>query len=371
MRKNILAVLAVLSLWSCKNDLEIYTEPQNLPYVYGLLEAGENVQYIHVAKSFQKIASEITTDDLYYEDDSVKVFLDKYVSGNLTNTWEALPVVTSDKQEGLFPFPYNKYYKIETTTPFVNNTTETYSIRVEPTNTANHVENKDKFALNSVINILSPKINGKTEIEFLSGPSYQPLNVKWNQKGGALEEAQFRVIMQEINQATSEVDTVEVVYKFYNDIPSASDDDEVNETVHLSHFYEGFGRQLKKDPNITRRMLDTKYELVGAQKRVRAYGVGLEVFSASKDFTSYKNTVFGVTGISQDKINWTNLENSLGIYTTRSKNILDARKEILFFGQSVLDSLSCADQFFDYNFEKVSVDGFGELQFDGSPQRCQ
>ena len=34
---------------------------------------------------------------------------------------------------------------------------------------------------------------------------------------------------------------------------------------------------------------------------------------------------------------------------------MDARNEILFFGQSVLDSLSCADQFFDYNFENCIV----------------
>lgn len=374
MRKIILGLLSVLTLVSCNDDLEIYSTPQNLPYVYGLLTTNENVQYIHVTKTFQKNANEVSIDDLYYHDDSVSIFLDKFVDDNLVESWDALPVITSDKDSGIFPFPYNKYYKIELATPLsAFEVNSTYSIRIEPTNTVNHVTNIKPFSLSKNIEMLKPKISHLTpanEIKFISGVStYSPFVVRWNHVGGGKENGVLTFKIQEINQTTSEVDTIEVAYSFFDGYPDAGGN-EVEAKIELSDIYFRIGSQLKKDPNITRRMLRTENATVGADRELRGYGVGIEVWSSSRDFSTYQSVIFSNDGISQDKPNFTNLVNGLGVYTTRSKFIQTPESEKLFFGQSVLDSLACSTRFFDYNFAKMEVNQFEQLIIDDSPGRC-
>ena len=312
MKRLIFGALLAQFLFSCSNDLEIYTEKTELPYVYGVITANQSEHNIKVTKTYQKLASEVTFDDLYYHDDSIKVYIDVYNNNNLIASHLASPVTENNKVEGVFPSPTQKYYKVSNT-PLENNVDNRYSIRVELPN-GNVVKNKSNFDLPSSITLLNPRLNfpGATdEISFETGSGQlAPYAFSWDHDGGAREEGVLTVRIQEINTTTNEIDTVDVELSVYNDIPN---DEKVNAPLHLSQLLEGLADKLDKDPNIRRRMLKTDIftNNIG-EKLVHGYGLGFEVWSESKDLTTYETILFSQTGISQDKPNFTNLEEGLG-----------------------------------------------------------
>lgn len=371
MKRLIFGVILAQFLFSCDNDLELYTEKTELPYVYGIITANQSEHNIKVTKTFQKLASEVEFDDLYYHDDSIEVYIDVYSSGNLITSHLAAPVETNDKVEGVFPSPTNKYYKVSNT-PLDNDDDNTYSVRVELPN-GESIQNAKKFSLPQPITLLNPRLNfvgAIDEISFQDGTgTLGPFSFSWSHNGGAREHCDLIVAMQEINTVTNEIDTIHVVVPTYNDIPS---DEKVNAPIHLSELMERLANQLEKNPNITRRMLNTEIHTNNIQQKlVHGYGVGLEIWSESKDLTTYETIIFSQTGISQDKPNFTNLtEGGIGIFSTNIKREERPESGKLYFGQRTLDSLACSPSFFEYNFARSYIDALGVLQIDDSPQRC-
>lgn len=369
MKRLIFGVLLAQFLFSCNNDLEIYSEKTDLPYVYGSITSNQSDHYIKVTKTFQKLAKEVVEEDLYFEDDSIQVYIDVFDGGNLIASHHALPVNTTNKIEGLFPSPTNKYYHVANTL-LSPNTKHNYSIRVELPS-GNVVNNLKSFELQNVIELKKPKLTSPTsvvEIDFESGVNdLAPYKFEWVQVGGAREQGILTVGIIETNTASNVIDTIYVPISVYNDIPV---DKDAAAQLHLSDLLKGLGDKLDVNPDIERRILRTELADFGANIVVRSYGVGFEVWSESKDLSSYETIMFSQSGISQDKPNFTNLENGVGLYSTKSTQRIDVEAGKLFFGQRTLDSLACSKSVFDYNFAKSYIDNFGILRIDNSPQRC-
>jgi len=369
MKRLIFGVLLAQFLFSCNNDLEIYTEKTDLPYVYGSITSNQSDHYIKVTKTFQKLADEVVPEDLYFEDDSIQVYIDVYNGTTLINSHEALPVHTEDKLEGVFPSPTNKYYKISNTL-FSTSLDLNYSVRVELPS-GGVVQNLKSFKLQNIIALKKPVLlsnNQPVEIDFRGNTGdMAPYVFEWKNEGGAREEGIIRLALLETNTLTNTTDTVYVPITIYNDIPVKN---EVSAQFHLSDLYRRLGEKLKKDPNLKRQMLRTEIAIVGAKQESRGFGVGFKVWAESKDITTYETIMFSQTGISQDKPNFTNLSDAVGLFSSRSTKEISIESERLFFGQQTLDSLACSPYFFEYNFAKSSIDAFGILHIDDTPQRC-
>lgn len=369
IHKLIALTVAILSLFSCNNDLDIYAEEQVLPYVYGYIVSNETDHYIKVTKTFQKSAKDVITEDLYYHNDSIQVFVDVYKGGDVIESHEALVVEADDKAEGIFPFPTHKYYKVSDV-QFINDESLQYATRVEFSN-GKTCGNLKPFQLLTSFNVFNPQLNftgAIAEIKFEDGIGRTgPYVFNWWHKGGAREEVVFKISLLEINEKKNTTDTVTVPIRVYNDIPN---DDEVKALLFLPEVYRRLSENLEKNPDIKRRMLRTEIYNKGAGKEVRAFGLGLDLWSESKDLSSYETIMFTQTGIYQDKPNFTNLENALGLYSTKVTKQITAESEKLFFGERTLDSLACSPSFFEYNFARSYIDNLGLLQIDDSPQRC-
>lgn len=372
MRRFFLGALASISLWSCNNDLEIYSDPVDLPYVYGVVTSNKKEHYVKVTKTFQKLAKDVTFDDLYYKDDSINVYIDEYIGSALNNTFEGLPVIASDKDSGEFIFPDHKYYKFTNSllqgASAATNVIRNYTIRVELNSATTVIKNFDNFRMNNPIKIESPtqgSLNQKNaEIKFVNLANVLvPEVITWEQIGGGNETATLKLHIKETNITSGEIDTVVVPIQFYNDLPTA---DKVSASLELSHFYKQIPNQLKNDPEITREILNVVHD----NSKIKGYGVELDIWSASKDFTTYETILFDQSGISQDKPNFTNLENALGIFTSRSNRKVSAASNSIFLGQDVLDSLSCSGFFFDYNFARYQISNTGEIEKDLKSTRC-
>lgn len=356
-------------LWSCNNDLDLYSQKQVLPYVYGSISPSEKNHYIKVTKTFQKLPENVEFEDMYYHDDSIQVFVDVYQESDLIESHLALPVLAHDKDEGVFPFPTHKYYKISDVV-LLNHTNKRYALRIEFAN-GKTVGSLKPFTFLKPYTVNEPNLHfvDKSEIDFenIVG-DLNPFTFKWIQKGGGREEAIFTISFLETNTITNQIDTVSVPISFYDKIPSK---DEVSAPLHLSHVFSILKEKLEKNPNIKRRMLKTEIVNVGAAKEIRAYGLALDLWVEAKDITTYETIMFSQPGISQDIPNFTNLENALGIFASKLHKHINHSSERLYFGTQAMDLLACSTDFFEYNFAKSYIDEYGELQIDDSPDRCK
>lgn len=373
--KLLIAGIGLLSLfYSCNNDLEIYTDPVDLPFIYGSIISNDSTHYIKVTRTFQKWSNEVDESDMYYEDDSIQVYIDEYSDGNLINSFEALPVVAHDKEEGLFPHPTHKYYRVEHTL-LSNKLDYRYSVRVELAN-GEIAQNLKPFPLQRTIGVNRPNLQvaiGRQEIAFDDATGNTvPYRFHWGQKGGGREELIFTVVFLEINTETNTTDTVNMPIVVYNDVPSGDNSGNVIELFGLYELCRGLAEHLEKNDKIKRRMLTTRLEYVGNVKEVVGFGLGLDIWSESKDLTSYETIMYSQSqdGISQDIPNFSNLSHAVGLFSTRSHRQVKPESEMLFFGQRTLDSLTCSPAFFEYNFSRCYINSMGELDFDDSSSRC-
>lgn len=373
MRKKLMLLGIVLTslFWSCNNDLELFTDPVNLPFVYGIIVPSDTNHYIKVTKTFQKWPEDVDIQDMYYKDDSIAVYIDEFDSENLINSYHALPIEAKDKAEGIFPFPTHKYYKLEGIR-FSNK--NNYALRIE-LSSGEVIENEKAFSLQRNIGVNSPNLQidlGIQEVNFedISG-NVAPYRFHWGQSGGGKEELIFTVVFLEINTETNTTDTVVMPITVYNDLPN----DEYGNVIELLGFQDmcmGLSKYLKKSKHIKRRMLNTQIEYVGNIKQAVGFGIGLDIWSESRVLTTYETIMYSQTqdGISKDIPNFSNLKNAVGIFSTRAHRQVTPETNLLFFGSKTLDSLACSPFFYEYNFSRVSINSQGELEFDESSTRC-
>ena len=157
---------------------------------------------------------------MYYEDDSIAVYIDEFDGGNLINTYEALPVEAADKAEGLFPFPTHKYYTLEGT-KLSNKAEREYALRIELAS-GEIVENQNAFRLQRNIGVNNPNLQidiGIQEVRFKDASGNPaPYRFHWGQSGGGREELIFTIMFLETNTETNTTDTVTMPIVVYNDI---------------------------------------------------------------------------------------------------------------------------------------------------------
>ena len=383
MKKLILIMPLLLALWSCNNDLVIFTEERNIPFVYGIINRGETEHYIKVTKLSQKFVEDVEIEDMYYEDDSIKVYIEEFSDGNLFMSYPLESVIAKDKDEGIFPHPTHKYYKLSNTVLLASKD-RTYSVRIELSD-GTVVENADPFRILNPFELFKPDLktpSGTAELKFKNAfGEYDPCRFHWGHDGGGREDLNLMLAIEERNVKLNTVDTIIVPILVYDDIPNTVNE-EIFISLGLDELYSWLQHKLVKDKNIRRRLIHTTTEQVVEEipggpilieRVIKGYGIGLNIWSESKDLTTYETIIYSATqeGISKDIPDYTNLVNALGIFSTRVELEVPIEEKNLYFGQETLDFLSCSPHLWDYNFGRAYLDNVGELQFDYSPTRCQ
>ena len=120
IRKTLLVLIALASIVSCDNDLDIIAEWKDISVVYGILNAQDSVHYVKLNKAFLgqgdvlSMAQEF--DSLHYNQEEVGLRLVEYrrAGGQYieTKSIEMEPTFNFDKpQEGIFSAPDQIIYK--------------------------------------------------------------------------------------------------------------------------------------------------------------------------------------------------------------------------------------------------------------------
>lgn len=164
----------IISLFSCKNDLDINADWKETIVVYGMLNVNDSVQYVRVAKAFLNQNSGALqvakiSDSLYL--DSAMVSLrssDNVFNGKLTRVWNIA------KDSGLFANDKNPLYRLKTSGTSSLDAGKRYILEVYSPKTGNMVRAETNLV--GLANILSPFRDSSSN--FAVTPEYLTISMK-------------------------------------------------------------------------------------------------------------------------------------------------------------------------------------------------
>lgn len=317
----ILALALLLS--SCDNTLDINAPWKDITVTYGLLNRADSVHYIKIGKAFlgeenaYMLAQEF--DSLYYGD-NIEVTLKEMATGTIY-TMER--VLDNSKPEGIFASPAQIIYK----KAFTVNPNSRYELRIVKGDDQEQVFAQTVIVDDFVID--NPKQNSKVA---LTSPTF-PYKVQFKSaKDGTLYQMTIRINYMELNKFNPADSTLKYVDWVFQERTSRNDLGGENMSYDLVYpgMYTLMASKIPVDENVTRhfRGLDFYFSVAG------------------EEFQTYMEVNKPSNSIVQERPLYTNVENGLGLFSTRyNKNLYDI--EVTDF---TIDSIACGQYTRGLNF---------------------
>lgn len=330
IRKTLLALCSLAFLTACDNDLEITADWKDVPVVYGILNSQDTVHYVKLNKAFlgqgdvMMMAQEF--DSLHYNEEKVGLRLVEYrrTAGQFVSSkvleMEATDEI--DKPEGAFSSPTQIIYK---TTEQLNHD-RFYSAEV-------YYKDVDSvIASNTIpIDVLSPlqltKPNPFSPLNFV--PNSYASKAEWlSVEGGKLYELKIRFYYVE-QQITNLSDTVHkhIDWVFpYRQSTDTEGGENMSISLDAEQFLNFLAVNIDENEDVYRQVTG----MVGVQG-----ATGFSITHSCMDFTllaagdelsTYILLNENSSSIVVDRPEYTNIENGIGILSSRTMDFIEAIK---------------------------------------------
>jgi len=305
-------LIITLSLWSCKNEIEVAAPWKETIAVYGLLDPAAPINYIRIEKAYLdpdgnafKFAT--INDSIYPKGLDVKLYMrlngymydtlyPELIDGNLEGI---------KKDSGLFSNSPNYLYKI--TDPIkdsrlINNGTEDYEYELVVTNNATGYKATAKTYSTGLLEAFSPVSSNTTPISI----SDKGNMVIYYREGRKVKTYDLRIRFWYTETSISnptKTDTLSIDWNIFKNKPTRSlvgYDDQIF-SIQAFLFYELINSRIKPISDITRKGLHCD----------------LEYFGAGEDLSTYIAVNVPSIGIIQKKPEYSNISNGLGIFSSR------------------------------------------------------
>ncbi len=308
--KKIIAILLLplLFLGSCSTDFEINADWKDITVVYGLLNQNDSISYLKINKAFlgdgnSLIMAQIEDSSSYFN--NLEVNVEEWqlnpagdpsgVPVKLLNIFSFDTTTVYEKDSGAFYYPRQIVYKSLTYQKF--NQDNLYKLQITNKITGKQITGQTILVNN--FNLKQP------------GPSTKYIKLKTNEshvewitgKNGRRYEVMIRFHYKEL-PSTGGLDTV---YKQIDWILPSMNSAELTGGELMSlpytpkYFYTLLQNKLPKDPSISR--------YVGK--------VDFMVSVASDEFSTFLDVVVPSSSVVQEKPDYTNMTNGIGIFSSR------------------------------------------------------
>ncbi len=307
MRKFILifTLIVLLLSQSCTTDFDINAEYSDITIVYCLLNKKDSVHYARINKAFlgEGNALIMATDpaNTLYPYEDLQVSMEEYLNDNLVNTYFLDTVVLQNKEEGLFNYPSHVLYAFNAQL----NENCIYKLKIQNLKLGKLIEaqtpivNDFRFDKPYVPPIPPPPQIYKYPTLSFIGTS--PLTIEWQSaKNGIRYQVDLLFNYLEMNAT----DTVakQIDWKLGT---VKSKDLDGNETMQLDVNKESFYIKLKDNipynPNVRRRVMY----------------IDFHIYVAGEEFNTYMEVNEPSTNLIQEKPEYTNISNGIGIFCSR------------------------------------------------------
>jgi len=294
-------LLFLIILSSCSTDFDITGEWKDITVVYGLLNQNDSIQYIKINKAFlgdddALIMAQNPDSCNYYN--SLEVKLEEWRNGMIVNTFFLDTTIIHNKKPGDFYYPDQILYK----TNAVLNTLSSYKLVITNKNTGKIVSAQTKLI--KPFTIVKPN-----PIQQINFASVNPIEVKWI----SAENAKLYQVIVRFHYIETNINTNVSTQKYVDWIIGSKVSATVNGGEELSieyngeGFFENLAHKLLPDPNIKR--IEGKVEFIFA--------------AAGEDFNTYMELSKPPSTIVQEKPQYTNITNGIGLFSCRYDNTKD------------------------------------------------
>lgn len=316
--KNLLILLIIFqTISSCKTDVDVNAPYKETTVVYGLLNANDSVHFIKINKTFlgKESAYVMATnkDSSEYNNPyspKMTASIEELKSGTATRTWILKDTVVKNKESGSFYYPEQTlyYFAADPKNPQTKlDSSAQYRLLVNINN-----GEKTVSAKTSIISDASFNANGMEQVKigfmsnFSDGIYNNNLSYKWiSIKNGKRYQLKLVVVYENYyTDGTTEKKSMEWNFQ----PPLQSDNTSGGQSMSIPVKGEDFYKELKKqlEPLTT--------DKISKRKFIEMYFI-LSV--AGDDLNTYLLANEPSTGIIQEKPEFTNIQNGVGIFSSR------------------------------------------------------
>lgn len=281
---------------SCSTDVDVIGDWQETSVVYGLLNQSDTAHYIKVSKAFlgdenaMVMAQEY--DSLYYGSE-LTVSLERVKNGNVLETITLQRDTSIPKESGTFSSPNQVLYK---TTKTLHDDSK-YNLKISNSKTGNEVSASTTLVKDFTID--KPKSTESINWNLVNSD----YKVKWQSPvNGKLSQVTIRFYYTEQDKTTTLTEDKYIDWVF---TAQESDNTEGGEDMEVAiagqSFYTFLSSMIEVNSNVNR--------FIGK--------LDFTITVAGEDFTTYMDVNQPSTGILQEKPIYTNIDNGIGIFSSR------------------------------------------------------
>lgn len=331
-RFAIIAGLTAVLLSSCSNDLDINAQWKETTVVFGLMSKQDSVHYLRLSKAFlgegdaMKFAS--IADSVYYDPQVIEVKIEEYLNNSITRTFELQAATDIPKDPGIFAWPGQVVYTFQTPANEGLNPMTKYQLTVH-NKKSNHVLKAETQVLGNM--------NFDMPLGTMNFYPQHSLNVKWKSvEGGALYEVFVSFLYREyhLNKPSDTVRKFVELNLGRLNMEFKGAFQSLNKTMTNLDMYRTIGLELAPpDPN-------------DPVSRI-ADSLLVRINVADEDLMTYLLVNQPSNTLAQERPQFTNVENGVGIFASRGSYTKKFR-----IGDYTVDSLR-SNQFTRHlNFEE-------------------
>lgn len=284
----------------CDNDVDINAEYQDIVIVYGLLDPNENGTYLKINKAFLGPENALTMAKIPDSSQFIEKLVVTITEASTSNTYTFDTITISNKEDGVFYNPYQQlYYHPFTPVP---DSKYTLKLTYNDTEISSETYTIESFTFGDIT-----KPGFAKAITFL----YDQTNpVTWYRKDRAPRyDVTIRYSWKEVWEG--QADTVYRSIDWFKATQKATSGEEVETYYNGSTFFNALETYVPyDDAAMEAKVLERYFGLV--EFIVEAGGTELNTFMEVNEPSS---------SIVQDRPQYTNIENGVGIFSARTKAI--------------------------------------------------
>ncbi|MBL8003327.1 MAG: DUF4249 family protein [Flavobacteriales bacterium] len=300
---TLIGLTAVAVLTGCSNDLEINAPYKESPVVYGLLNRTDRLHWVRINKAYLGednafIYAQIPDSNEYTAAQLQNAVVEELDGSTVVNTYTLEDSILNNRVDGTFYNPVHKIYYFRTTSDLPQD----HDFRVRFTAKGQEVTATTAIVNDFVINPTDANPNGKIGLVSGNG-NYIDFELNWNSgKDGRRYQVSYVVKYVEVRNGTDST-LKELAFPMGTRVTGGLNGNEaLNATIDGQEFYRLLGETIPNDPTV--------------QKRVFK-GIDLVFWVASDEFHTYLQLADPVSGIVEERPDYTNVNGGFGLFGSR------------------------------------------------------
>ena len=321
------ALALVVGLGGCSTDIELNAPYDQTPVVFGLLDAAQDTQWVRINRTWlgdgNQFDAALVADSSEYPATSLSVTVQERLGNAAGTEWSLKDTVIENKSEnGIFYAPAHQMWYFVPESGL--DTDAEYDLTISIEEEEEEVRSTTNMIAEQIGNITQPPPGvNNFKLGFASPgfvTTYPDITFKWSSTAGAsrYDITVFIHVIEFVWNDLEHTDLFEARERIveWNIGTLNTDDDEGGEVLQKevsgSRFFSTLATQLEADPYITR-VLGVWDEDV---QIARAIDFVLTI--ANEELSTYLEVNAPVTGVIQERPEYTNINGGLGLFAARA-----------------------------------------------------